>query len=93
MRKHILPIAVAALVCVLLAGVALAQPSGGSDPPTLYTVERGTASGGAYHLISLRWQVDGTVSGGEYVLLGPASPTLTGSGCCCTYMPCVLRNF
>jgi hypothetical protein len=34
----------------------------------------------------------GSASGGGYRLLGPASPTLRGNGCCCTYLPCVLRN-
>ena len=37
-------------------------------------------------------QVEGSTSGGGYRLLGPASPTLRGNGCCCTYLPCVLRN-
>ncbi len=82
-----------AIVALLLLGaVALAQP-GGHDPPTWYTVEQGTASGGGYYLTSLVWQVSGTASSGGYRLLGPASPTLTGNGCCCTYLPCVVRNF
>ena len=94
MRKYAFSIAVTALACVLLlVGVVLAQANGGPDPPTWYTVEQGTASGGGYYLTSLVWQVSGTASSGGYRLLGPASPTLTGNGCCCTYLPCVVRNF
>jgi hypothetical protein len=100
MRRYTFSIAVVALACVLLAGVVLAQSGGGSDPPTWYTVEQGpalsvvegTASGGGYYLTSLAWRASGTASGGGYRLLGPASPTLTGNGCCCTYLPCVVRN-
>jgi hypothetical protein len=76
---------------LLLVGVALAQ-SGRPGPDAWYTVEQGTASGGGYRLTSLAWQLSGTASGGGYRLLGPATPLLRGSGCCCTYLPCVLRN-
>jgi hypothetical protein len=91
-EKHIFPTTAMALVCVLvLAGVALAQ-SGGQPSPSWYAVEQGGASGGRYHLISVSWQVSGAASGGGYRLLSASSPTLRGSGCCCTYIPCVLRN-
>ena len=93
MRKYAFSIAVTALVCVLLlASVMLAQANGGPDPPTWHTVEQGMASGGGYYLTSLVWQVSGTASSGGYRLLGLASPTLTGNGCCCTYLPCMLKN-
>jgi hypothetical protein len=93
MRKYAFSIAVTALVCVLLlASVMLAQANGGPDPPTWYTVEQGTASGGGYYLTGLAWRASGTAGGGGYRLLEPASPTLTGNGCCCTYLPCMLKN-
>ena len=92
MNKHLFTTAVMALVCVLvLAGVALAQ-SGNQPSPPWYAVEQGRASGGRYHLTSVSWYVSGTASSGSYRLLSPSSPTLRGSGCCCTYLPCVLRN-
>jgi hypothetical protein len=93
MRKYAFSIAATALVCVLLlVGVVLAQTGGASDLPTWYTVEQGTASGGSYYLTGLAWRASGTAGGGGYRLLEPASPTLTGSGCCCTYLPCMLKN-
>lgn len=55
-------------------------------------VETGIASGGSYQLTTLAWHVSGTAAGGGYRLLGPAAPALGGSGCCCTYLPVVLRN-
>ena len=92
MNKHIFATAVIALVCVLLvAGATSAQSSGQPSPPW-YTVEQDRASGGRYHLTSLSWHVSGATSGGGYRLLSPSSPTLRGNGCCCTYLPCVLRN-
>jgi len=92
MSKHMFATAVMALVCVLLlAGAALAQ-SGSQPSPPWYAVEQGRASGGRYHLTSVSWHVSGAASGGGYRLLSPSSPTLRGNGCCCTYMPCVLRN-
>jgi hypothetical protein len=82
----------AVIVALLLLGSVAAAQSGGHDPPAWYTVERGMASGGGYRLTGLSWRVEGIASGGGYHLLGPASPTLRGNGCCCTYLPCVLRN-
>ena len=92
MNKHIFATAVIVLACVLLlVGAALAQ-SGSQPSPPWYAVEQGRASGGRYHLTSVSWYVSGTASSGSYRLLSLSSPTLRGNGCCCTYIPCVLRN-
>jgi hypothetical protein len=61
-----------------------AQPAG-------FVVAPATLSGGAYHLDSTGWQIGGASVGGGYRLEKPAAPSLTGSGCCCVYMPCVMR--
>ncbi|MCJ7739270.1 MAG: hypothetical protein MUQ10_18480 [Anaerolineae bacterium] len=90
MRIAILTVIIALL---LLDAVALAQSGSGSPPTTLYGVESSTVSGGGYYLASLTWHVDGTASGSGYHLLSPAAPALRGNGCCCTYIPCVWRNF
>ncbi|HNS51831.1 MAG TPA: hypothetical protein PKO09_11695 [Anaerolineae bacterium] len=79
------------LCCLLLAALlvssALAQPAGP------YQVARGMISGGSYRLTTVNWQVTGDASGGSYRLLGPASPSSAGSGCCCTYLPCLMRDW
>jgi len=89
MNRYTIFIAVAILICaLLLAGAVVAQ----SDAGPLYAVARGTASGGHYRLTSPSWQASGISSGGGYRLAGPASSAGTGTPCCCTYLPCVLRN-
>lgn len=79
-----------ALVALLLVGSAAWAQSGG--PPLAYTVQPGTASGGGYRLSGVTWQVRGTAGGGGYRLAAVVSPAGTGTPCCCTYLPCVLRN-
>jgi hypothetical protein len=51
------------------------------------------AFGGGYRLTGLAWQFSGIASGGKYRLLGPAAPALRGNGCCCTYLPCIVRRW
>lgn len=90
---------IAIAMLLLLGGVVLQTAASavtrtsGHDPPARYTVEQGTSSGAGYRLTSLAWQVEGTASGSGYRLLGPAAPTSSENGCCCTYIPCVLRDF
>jgi hypothetical protein len=84
--RTVILIAIAALL--LLSGVALAQSS---EPPSGYVVEQGIASGGRYRLTSTSWQASGVASGGGYYLLGPAAPVSSENGCCCNWLPCVLR--
>ena len=67
-----------------LTSVTLRQPfdpSAGSGQ----AFAQGSAQGSA-------WRVSGTASGGGYRLSEAAPSALTGSGCCCTYLPCVLRQ-
>ena len=102
MRKRIvIRITIAALL--LLGSLALLQASGRlsldsqssaqaqSNEPLSdqYSVEKGVASGGGYHLTGLARQVNDTSSGGQYRLLGPASPSL--DLCCCVHLPCIRR--
>ena len=60
----------------------------------------GAASGGGYRLAGLTggqlqggtWQVRGGASGGSYSLDAPtAVSSYVGSGCCCTYLPGLMR--
>ena len=79
-------------IFLLLGGVVLAQP-GTPGASLQYTVQQGAASGGDYQLTSLTWQASGSASGGRYLLLHPAAANLRGSGCCCLYLPLILRGF
>lgn len=85
-RKITFALAVALL---LVAGVTPVM----SDAPLHVGVEPGTAAGGAYQLIG-QGAAPGTgeLSGGNYRLQGGVQPLLTGSGCCCTYLPCITKR-
>jgi hypothetical protein len=90
MKRYLLPLVIIALICaLLLAGVVVAQPGEKADAAGVYAVEQGTASGGSYHLAGLVWQFRGTASNGHYRLVEPAD---SSAGCCCTYLPCLLRS-
>jgi hypothetical protein len=93
-REIFLPVVIVAL---LLAGAGALAQSGEDEPFAPDIVEQGTAASSGYRLTSLSWQVESGASGGAYRLLGPTSsnaspPPSAQVGCCCTYMPCTLRN-
>jgi hypothetical protein len=98
MRTLIALLLVIALLAV--AGAALAQSSG-AGPGQSLSVQPGTSSGGNYQLVSLplrqaqgdAWSVSGAAAGGDYTLAVPYTAAPRGSGCCCTYLPCILRNW
>ena len=79
------------LLLILLAFVLSSTGASALSAP-YYQVETGTIVGGDYQLISSRLPVDNVSAGGAYRLLGPSAPELRGSGCCCTYLPCILLN-
>jgi hypothetical protein len=75
-------------LALLLLGSAAAAQSGG---PVRYAVEPGTASGGDYQLTGRDGSPGVEMRGGDYRLLGGLQPQLTGSGCCCLYLPCIRK--
>lgn len=85
-------------VVLLLSGVVLQTAAsavvqtGEHNLITRYSVEQTTSSGEGYRLATLAWQVDGTASGSGYILRSPTGPNLRGNGCCCTFIPCLLRS-
>lgn len=60
--------------------------------PARYRVEAGSVAGEGYQLSSQAWQITGAARGGTYRLSIALEPSLRGSGCCCTYLPCVLNK-
>jgi len=98
-------ILIAIVALLLLGSVALAQPDDRTSG-TWFCVEPASAAAQGYRLTSVTlrqafgvspqanaqgsaWRVSGTASGGGYRLL--EAPALTGSGCCCTYLPLIRR--
>ena len=78
-----------ALVFLLLNGAVPAQ-SGKIETSSVYVIASGTAAGGGYSLAGATWQVGGVATAPDYRLEGAAP--FQGEGCCCTYLPCVLRS-
>ena len=75
------------IVSMLLTSAALALAA----PSTFEPAGNGATTNRTYVLTSLGWKVTGSVSGDHYLL--SSLPTgLTGSGCCCIYLPCVTRS-
>lgn len=82
------------LAMLIFAGLFLAAfvPSSWfSRSQTAYA--SGDSAQAVYHLSGAVWQVQG-VSGGEGYKLAtlPLSPGGTGTQCCCTYLPCLLKK-
>jgi hypothetical protein len=86
MKTRIAILLVLLFGALLVTSIVLAQ---GERDARLDVTE---LSGGHYRLVSLDAGVNVLAGGGGYLLLGPASPQLRGSGCCCTRLPCVLRK-
>lgn len=71
-----------------------------SNPAEAHALEPAVAVGGRYRLMSVLSgnsqstgsRVGGEASGGHYRLLSTGTPGAQGSGCCCTFLPCVPRN-
>lgn len=84
MKGRVVILAVVAFLLLTTSG--LAQSGRG------YSVEGGMAAGGGYRLMSFAPLAENVAVGGAYRLLGLSVPALQGSGCCCTYLPCLMRN-
>jgi hypothetical protein len=69
------------------------QPLLDKEPAAGYAVQPGTAAGGAYQLKGADWSVRGTASGGNYQLDVVNAASGTGTPCCCSYLPCLLKGY
>lgn len=93
MLRHSFRLSMTALIFVLLLlGTAAMAQTAETSPSPVYMVEQGRATGDSYSLASLAWQVSGPSSGPGYRLQGPMRP-LQGAGCCCTFLPCLLKDW
>ncbi len=59
--------------------------------PLAWSTARSSALAGDYRLTCVNWRVSGIASGGDYRLASLSAPTLTGNGCCCTYLPLIRK--
>jgi hypothetical protein len=93
-RQIFLPVVIVALL-LAGAGVLVQAGEGKSSAPDIF--EQGIAASGGYRLSSVSWQVQGGASGGGYQLLdplaaNPSPPPSAQVGCCCRYLPAILRD-
>ena len=107
MSKRVATVMIVALAALLLAGGLTAAQSPSSpgmtgqslpvkDAAASYAVWAGTAAGGAYRLAageSAVWSVRGATGGGSYRLDVVSAVRGTGTPCCCSFLPCVLKGY
>jgi len=92
MKTRIILVMVLVIILLLASAViALARTSRYVDPVS-YQVNTGSITGDGYQLTHFTWQESHATGGGSYSLLVPSLPAASGSGCCCSYLPCTFRN-
>jgi hypothetical protein len=79
------------LLWILLAFVLLST-SAAALSGARTQVDPRTIAGGDYRLTTLGPQPQPVAAGGAYRLLEPLTAELHGSGCCCSYLPCVIHK-
>jgi hypothetical protein len=71
----------------------------GEDEPDLnnvtfwFVVGRSKSQNRSYQLTSINWQASGISAGNDYTLTSPQGPSESSGGCCCTYLPCVFKDW
>lgn len=86
MKGRVVLLLAIVVTLLLVARFVLAEPGG------QYVLETGRGFSSSIPPSNLDWQVRGEVSGGAYSLSVVALPEQSDSGCCCTYLPSMLRN-
>ena len=89
-------ILVAVVLLLVTTGVPQTIAPAAAQSGGQAAIQSGVASGGSYHLTSFEGKAVSAVavaSGGGYRLLRAPETPASGSGCCCTYLPCVPRRY
>ncbi|MFZ2095356.1 MAG: hypothetical protein WAV05_01840 [Anaerolineales bacterium] len=85
-------IIISLITILILASGAIASAHSNKDlVPSTYQITSELSAGNGYQIIPLTWQISGALNGGNYFLDVQTSPTLRGSGCCCTFLPCIKK--
>ena len=79
------------LIVILLIIFLLAGSTAVSRPASALTNPANNI-GSSYTLNNLEWQLSGVSSDGGYFLFTPTEPALRGNGCCCLFLPCVVKD-
>ncbi len=91
--RLVIPIAIMVVVFILLSQPLPAASGRRVAPVNIQPVINSgpVFSGGNYRLTIMPMQMVGSSVGGAYMLLGPQAPASSENGCCCIYLPCVIK--
>ena len=79
------------LIVIILIIFLLAGSTAVANPVSAVPYLSANSSRG-YTLTSLDWQLSGVSAEGSYFLFTPSLPALRGNGCCCLFLPCVVKG-
>ena len=81
------------LLLLLIALLLLSTGAGALSAPPRYRLETGTLTGGYDPFTRIGVQAGAVSAGGAYRLAArPATGAQASAGCCCAWIPCILRN-
>ena len=75
---------------LILAGGVLAK-STDSGFVRVNQLTENVLTGGEYRITQSLLKEFDSIHGGDYVLFSQSAPIENGSGCCCTYLPCIIN--
>jgi len=64
-----------------------------NNVPFWFVAGRSKSQNKTYQLTSINWRVSGISAGNDYTLTSPQAPADSSNGCCCTYLPCVFKDW
>lgn len=80
------------LCTCLLLSTGPTQSQAPPAAPIHYVAMPAQLSGGNYRWQGSVWYVQGIAAGGDFRLESVAAPRLTGNGCCCVHLSCILKK-
>lgn len=89
--KKLLAVVIVGLIILLSVQAALAKTEEQSQAGGGQVIQK--PSSGGYHLISVTQPEDEVARGGHFRLSASGvREAAQGSGCCCNYLPCILKQ-
>jgi len=98
MKVRFLLILIVLLLFILAIPLQASIQAGHDEPdlnnaPFWFVEGRSKSQNKTYQLTSINWQVSEISAGNDYTLISPQAPAESSAGCCCTYLPCVFKNW
>jgi len=98
MKIRFLLIMIVLLLFILAIPLQTSMQAGEEEPdlnnvPFWLVEGRSKSQNSLYQLTSINWQASGISAGNDYTLTSPQAPADSSNGCCCTYLPCVFKDW